>query len=72
MEAEFGSVYDQLKRKVEADPGNSPLLSPLSLIDAALGRKPEAIQESTHAVEMLPISEDAFDGPMLVSNLAIV
>ena len=72
MEAEFGSAYDQLKRKVEADPGNSLLLSALSLIDAALGRKPEAIQEATHAVEMLPISEDAFDGPMLVWNLAIV
>jgi serine/threonine protein kinase len=70
---EVGSAaYDQLKRKIEADPRNSPLLSALSLIDAALGRKQEAILEATHAVEMLPTSEDALDGPMLVSNLAIV
>ena len=72
MEAGFASAYDQLKRKVEGDPGNLPLLSALSLVDAALGRKQEAVLEATHAVEMLPISEDALDGPILVSNLAIV
>jgi len=72
MEAGFASAYDQLKRKVEGDPGNLPLLSALSLVDAALGRKQEAVLEATHAVEMLPISKDALDGPILVSNLAIV
>jgi hypothetical protein len=37
-----------------------------------LGRKLEALQEAKRAMEMLPVSKDAFDGPALVDNLAIV
>jgi len=44
----------------------------LGLIDGALGRAQEAIKEAKRAVEMLPISEDAWDGPSLVYNLAAV
>jgi hypothetical protein len=42
------------------------------VIDAALGRKPEAIEEAKRAVEMLPVSEDAVDGPPLLYNQAAV
>jgi hypothetical protein len=41
------------------------------MVDAALGRKEEAIQEAKRATEMLPISKDAEMGPGLVANLAI-
>ena len=70
VELEAGRV--QLKQKVEANPEESQLLSTLGMIDAFLGRKEEAIQEARHAVEMLPISRDALEGPSLVANLAIV
>jgi serine/threonine-protein kinase len=40
------------------------------LILAALGRKQEAIAEGKRAVELLPESQDAFDGPRLTSSLA--
>jgi hypothetical protein len=72
MPADFAAARDQLYRKVEAHPEDSALLSALGLIDGALGRAQEAIKEAKRAVEMLPISEDAWDGPSLVYNLAAV
>ena len=72
MPADFAAARDQLCRKVEAHPEDSALLSALGLIDGALGRAQEAIKEAKRAVEMLPISEDAWDGPSLVYNLAAV
>jgi TolB-like protein/class 3 adenylate cyclase/Tfp pilus assembly protein PilF len=47
------------------------LLSQLAIVDAALGRKEEALQEGRRAVELLPISRDAVFGPELVRNLAL-
>jgi tetratricopeptide (TPR) repeat protein len=40
------------------------------LILAALGRKEEAIAEGKRAVEMVPESQDAFDGPRATATLA--
>ena len=40
------------------------------LILAALGRKQEAIAEGKRAVELLPESQDAFDGPKITASLA--
>ena len=40
------------------------------LILAALGRKEEAIDEGKKAVELLPESQDAFDGPQATAALA--
>jgi TolB-like protein len=42
----------------------------LGLILAFLGRKEEAIAEGKRAVELLPESEDAFDGPQATTTLA--
>jgi tetratricopeptide (TPR) repeat protein len=72
MEAEFATAREQLNRKVEAHPEDASLLSALAVIDAALGRKLEAIEEAKRAVAMLPVSEDAVDGPSLLYNLAAV
>jgi len=71
-ELRFTAARDQLKRKVEQNPQEPGLLSTLGIIDAALGRKQDAIQEASHATEILPISKDAETGPGLVTNLAIV
>jgi len=48
------------------------LLSYLATVDAALGRKEEALQEGRRAVEMLPLSRDAVYGPEIERNLALV
>jgi TolB-like protein/Flp pilus assembly protein TadD len=44
----------------------------LALVDAALGRREEAVKEGQRAAELLPISMDAFDGPAIATNLAVV
>ena len=43
----------------------------LALTDAALGRKEEAIRERQRAMEMRPISDDTFDGPVIAADVAI-
>ena len=70
--AHFVAARDQLHQKVETGPHDPALLSALGLIDAALGCPKEAINEAKRAVEMLPIYKDAWDGPLLVYNLAAV
>jgi hypothetical protein len=69
---EYGVTREQLYRKVETDPANPALLSALACVDIALGSKQLAISEAKRAVEMLPISKDAVQGPNLVVNLARV
>lgn len=66
------AARDQLNRKVGKNPEDPILLSTLGTIDAALGRKQEAIQEAKRAIETVPISKDGEIGPGLVTNLAIV
>jgi serine/threonine protein kinase/tetratricopeptide (TPR) repeat protein len=68
----FAGVRDRLNQKVEENLEDASLLSALGLIDAALGRKEEAIAEARHATEMLPVLKDARDGPALACNLAVV
>jgi serine/threonine-protein kinase len=60
-------VSDQLLRAAPADAGRH---GQHGLILAALGRKQEAIAEGKRAVELLPESEDAFDGPQITAALA--
>jgi hypothetical protein len=37
-----------------------------------MGRKQEALSEGRRAVELLPVSKDAYDGPILATNLAVI
>jgi serine/threonine-protein kinase len=51
----------------------SPLRhSRLGLLYAYMGRKAEAIREGKHAVELKPVSADAYDGPEHLANLALI
>jgi hypothetical protein len=52
--------------------GRSGLVSQLAVVDALLGNKEVAISAAKRAVELLPISKDAIDGPDIVVNLAVV
>ncbi len=68
----FAETREQLNQKVQKSPGNARLLSQLAVVDALLRQKEAAISEAKRAVEMLPISKDALDGPGIVVNLAVV
>jgi len=68
----FAEAREQLSQKVRASPGNALLLSALGIVDALLARKEDSIKEARRAVEILPISKDAMDGPGVLANLAVV
>jgi TolB-like protein/Flp pilus assembly protein TadD len=68
----FAETRERLNQKVQNSPGNANLLSQLGVVDALLGRKEDAITQAKRAIEMLPISKDAVDGPGIEMNLAVV
>jgi hypothetical protein len=59
----FAQVREQLNKKVQKSPGDANLLSQLAVVDALLNSKETAIYAAQRAVEMLPVSRDAKDGP---------
>jgi len=60
-------VSEQLLREAPDDPARH---GQHGLILAALGQKQEAIAEGKRAVELVPESQDAFDGPLGTAALA--
>jgi TolB-like protein/Flp pilus assembly protein TadD len=60
-------VSEKLLREAPDDPARH---AQHGLILAALGRKQEAIAEGKRAVELLPESQDALDGPQATATLA--
>jgi len=63
------AVAERLVREAPQEPTRH---GQLGLILAALGQKEEAINEGKRAVELLPESEDAFDGPQATESLALI
>ncbi|MFN2476663.1 MAG: tetratricopeptide repeat protein [Chthoniobacterales bacterium] len=59
-------------RVVQDQPDYAPALSLLGLIDAALGRKEEAVFEGRRACELMPLSKDAAVGSVSILNLATI
>jgi TolB-like protein/Flp pilus assembly protein TadD len=66
--------YEQARDKAEAavkeSPDDAPRHALLGLIYAGLGRCEEAKAQAQRAVDLLPESKDAFDGPILVMSRA--
>ena len=62
-------VTEQLVRE---SPGDAPLHALLGEILAALGQKEAAISEGKRATELLPESQDAYDGPQITLALASI
>src|SRR5438067_6251686 len=71
-QAAFLAAHAELERTVSEQPGYAPALCVLGLIDAALGRKDEAIREGRHAIELLPITKDSIDGAELVKYIGVI
>ena len=69
-------IFETALRLVEADPrqcsSDAKTNSMLGLISAALGRREEALGYGRRAVELLPVSKDAYDGPIMAVNLAVI
>jgi tetratricopeptide (TPR) repeat protein len=70
--AAFTAARVQQEKVVEAQPNYGPALCVLGLIDAALGRKEEALREGRQAVELLPVERDAINGPHMLEYFAMI
>jgi TolB-like protein/class 3 adenylate cyclase/Tfp pilus assembly protein PilF len=70
--AAFMAARAEQEKTVRAQPDYGPALCVLGLIDAALGRKEEALREGRHAVELLPVEKDAINGPLMITYLAMI
>jgi len=61
--AAFMRARTELEEEIRVHPDNFSLLSDLGLIDAALGRKQEALSEGRRAIELVPAAQEAMRGP---------
>jgi serine/threonine protein kinase/tetratricopeptide (TPR) repeat protein len=71
-EKEFTAARVEVEKIVREQPDYAQALLTLGMIDAALGRKEDAIREGRHAVELLPVTKDAFTGSGMLGDLAVI
>ena len=70
--AAFTAARVQEEAEARARPNFGPILSGVALVDAALGRKEEALREGRRAVELTSRAKDLLTGPEVVTNLALI
>jgi TolB-like protein/Flp pilus assembly protein TadD len=68
--ANYEEARAKAEKAVQESPEDGPRHALLGLIYAGLGRCEEGKAEAQRAVDLLPESKDAFDGPILVSSRA--
>jgi serine/threonine protein kinase/tetratricopeptide (TPR) repeat protein len=68
--AAFTAARADQEKIVQAEPNYGPARCVLGLIDAALGRKEEALREGRRGVELLPVEKDAIRGKAMIRYLA--
>jgi serine/threonine protein kinase/tetratricopeptide (TPR) repeat protein len=70
--AAFITAREKQEELVGTNPDNAGALCALGLIDAALGRKEEALREGRRAAELLPVERDAIGGRRMIEYLAVI
>jgi serine/threonine protein kinase/Tfp pilus assembly protein PilF len=68
----FVAARAEMEKIVEAEPDYPQALSVMGMIDAALGRKEDAVREARRAVELHPREKDQLTYAELLKNLAVV
>jgi serine/threonine-protein kinase len=68
----FTAARAEQEKVIRAQPDYAPALCVLGLIDAALGRKDEALREGRRAVVLLPVEQDAISGTRMIVYLAMI
>jgi tetratricopeptide (TPR) repeat protein len=71
-QAAFTAARTDQEKIIQDQPSYGPALCALGLIDAALGRKEEALREGRRAVELSPKEKDANRGIAMVKYLAMI
>jgi len=68
----FTAARAEQEKIIEAQPNYGPPLCVLGFIDAALGRKEEALREGQRAVALLPMEKDPINGVAMIKYLAMI
>src|SRR5207248_1477606 len=70
--AAFAAAHAEQEKIVQAHANYGPALCVLGLIDAALGRKEQALSEGRRAVELVRAEKDAVAGATMIKYLAMI
>jgi hypothetical protein len=57
---------------LEVKPEHARTIAVLAQVDANLGQKELAMSEAQHAIDLMPVSKDAYDAPLVLEGLAQV
>ena len=68
----FTAARVEQEKIVQAQPDYGPAWCVLGVIDAALGRKEEALREGRRAVELLPVEKDSINGLHMIEYFAMI
>jgi TolB-like protein/Tfp pilus assembly protein PilF len=68
----FTAARAEQEKIVQAQADYGPAWCMLGVIDAALGRKEEALREGRRAVELLPMEKDSINGAQMIKYLAMI
>ena len=67
----FEAARAQQEKIVQAQPHYGPALCVLAMIDAALGRKEQAMEEGRRAIALTPVEKDVISGSNVIQYFAI-
>jgi TolB-like protein/class 3 adenylate cyclase/Flp pilus assembly protein TadD len=70
--AAFITARNEAVKLIANQPDYAEALCVLGMADAALGNKENAMREGRRAVELLPVSKNAIQGPSLIKYLALI
>ena len=70
--AAFSAARAILEQRLAVKPEDARTIAVLAQVDAGLGHKELAIQEAQHAVDLMPVSKDIYDGALVLEGLAQV
>jgi serine/threonine-protein kinase len=68
----FAAAHAEQEKTVQAQRDYGPAWCVLGVIDAALGRKEDALREGRRAVELLPVERDSINGLHMIEHLAMI
>jgi hypothetical protein len=68
--AAFATARTILERRLAIKPEDARTIAVLAQVDAGLGHKDLAIHEGQHAVDLMPVSKDIYDGALVLEGLA--
>jgi TolB-like protein/Tfp pilus assembly protein PilF len=70
--APFSTARKILEQRLVIKPEHARTIAVLAQVDAGLGQKELAIREAQHAVDLIPISKDVYDGALVLEGLCQV